>query len=161
LVVFVSVYTFKNESEISPKANATINIIKRLRTYSGSRGGEAKYDGFRLDKSGTLKSGDFFRVKTSLDQNVYAYVIFRDSADKISGIKVGYVTAGEEFFLPDINNWYQLDSNTGEETIYVVATKEELQDFDTKFEKLRKVGVGNINQIFPEAAIRSFSFNHE
>ena len=114
-----------------------------------------------MDSSGTLKSGDYFQVRTRIDRDSYVYVVFHDSLNKITGLEQGYIAGGMEFFLPDKDNWYQLDTNTGGETIYVLASENEISDFDAKVQKLRNADVADIEQIFPEAIIQPFSFKHE
>lgn len=168
LVVFISVYALWNQSDLPPESPTTVEIILLGRTSigvrggeAGFRGGEAQYEEFKLDRNGILKSGDFFQVQSRIDRDSYIYVVFHDSLNQISGIKQGYIAGGEEFFLPDKDNWYQLDANTGKETIYVLASDKEINDFDNRVQRLSSAKVADIRQIFPEATIRSFSFKHE
>jgi len=131
------------------------------RSYSGLRSIETKYQKLQLEQGITLKSGDSFKIQAKIDQDAFVYVIFYDSVGKISSLRKGYINAGKEIFIPDINNWYQLDKNAGAETIYLLASRSEIKRFDSKVEDLKKTGVDSISPLFPEVSIQSFSFKHE
>jgi hypothetical protein len=152
LVIFISVYALMNEP-------AEVTLLGR--TYQEFRGGEAKYSEFQVDKGGTLKSGDFFRSQVKIDQDAYIYIVFHDSEYKISGINRGFIAADERIFLPDESNWFQLDNNPGQETIYVLSSENEILDFEDRIEKLKNAGIAKIDKIFPGATIIPFSFKHE
>jgi hypothetical protein len=154
LVLFVSIYGLLDRP-------ITVEIMLHGRSYSGLRSIETKYQKFQLEQGITLKSGDSFRVQAKIDQDAFVYVIFYDSAGKISSLRKGYINAGKEIFIPDINNWYKLDKNAGAETIYLLASRSEIKRFDSKVEDLKKTGVDTISPLFPEASIQSFSFKHE
>ena len=161
LVLFVSIYGLLDRSDMDLKNPVTIEMMLHGRSYSGLRSIETKYQKFQLQQGITLKSGDSFRVQAKIDQDAFVYVIFYDSLGKISFIEKGYINAGKDIFMPDINNWYQLDKNAGTETIYLLASRSEIKRFDSKVEDLKKTGVDTISPLFPEASIQSFSFKHE
>lgn len=61
----------------------------------------------------------------------------------------------------DETNWYQLDKNTGVERLYVMASENKIEDFGERVEKLKDQGIDNIEKVFPDAAVKTFSFKHE
>lgn len=156
LVLFVLIYGLLDRN-----IPVKIEIILHGRSITEVRGGKAMYKEIQLEPGGTLKSGDSFRVQAKIDQDAFIYVISYDSLGKISFIEKGYINAGKDVFMPDIDNWYQLDKNAGTETIYLLASRNEIKKFDSKVEDLKKTGVDTISQLFPEASIQSSSFKHE
>jgi hypothetical protein len=154
LVLFVSIYGLLDRP-------VTIEIMLHGRSFVEFRGGNAVYEELRLEPGGTLKSKDSFRVQAKIDKDAFVYAIFYDSLGKISFIEKGYINTGKEIFMPDTNNWYQLDKNAGTETIYLLASRNEIKRFESKVEELKKTGIDTINQIFPKASIQSFSFKHK
>jgi hypothetical protein len=156
LVLFVLIYGLLDRN-----IPVKIEIMLHGRSITEVRGGKSMYKEIQLEPGGTLKSGDSFRVQAKIDKDAFIYVIFYDSLGKISFIEKGYINAGKDVFMPDINNWYQLDKNAGTETIYLLASRNEIKKFDSKIEDLKKTGVDTISQLFPKASIQSFSFKHE
>jgi hypothetical protein len=154
LVLFVSIYGLLDRP-------VTVEIMLHGRSFIGFRGGNPVYEEIQLKRGGTLKSNDSFRIQAKIDQDAFVYVIFHDSSDKISFIKKGYINAGQEILMPDMNNWYQLDKNAGTETIYVLASRNEIKRFESMVEELKKTGVDTISRVFPETSIQSFSFKHQ
>lgn len=154
LVLFVSIYGLLDRP-------VAVEIMLHGRSFIEFRGGNPVYEEIQLKPGGTLKSNDSFRIQAEIDKDAFVYVIFYDSSGKISFIRKGYINAGKEIFMPDINNWYQLDKNAGTETIYLLASRNEIKRFESKVEELKKTGVDTISRLFPEASIQSFSFNHE
>ena len=161
LVLFVSIYGLLDRSDMDLKHPVTIDIMLHGRSYSGLRSIETKYQKGQIEQGITLKSGDSFRVQAKIDQDAFVYVIFYDSSEKISFVRKGNVHAGREIFIPDTDNWYQLDENAGTETIYLLASTNEINRFDSKVEDLKKSGIDSISELFPEASIQTFSFKHE
>jgi hypothetical protein len=154
LVLFVSIYGLLDRP-------VTVEIMLHGRSFTGIRGGNPVYEEIQLKPGGTLKSNDSFRIQAKIDQDAFVYVIFHDSSGNISFIEKGYINAGQEIFMPDMNNWYQLDKNAGTETIYVLASRNEIKSFDSMVEELKKTGVDTISRVFPETSIQSFSFKHQ
>ena len=154
LVLFVSIYGLLDRP-------VTVEIMLHGRSFIEFRGGNPVYEEIQLKRGGTLKSNDSFRIQAKIDQDAFVYVIFHDSSGKISFIKKGYINAGQEILMPDMNNWYQLDENAGTETIYVLASRNEIKRFESMVEELKKTGIDTISRIFPETSIQSFSFKHE
>ena len=70
-------------------------------------------------------------------------------------------SGGKDFFLPDGSKWYHLDKNTGTEKLYLLASKNKIEDFGKRIEDLKSSGIETIGKVFPKATIQSFSFKHE
>jgi len=138
-----------------------IEILMHGRTQVGLRGGQPEYKEFKVESGATLHSGDYFRFQTRIDKPAFVYVVFQDSAGKIEFMEKGLVPAGRDFFLPDGNQWFQLDKNTGTERLFMLASEKQIEDFGQKVDALRTAGIEKIDRIFPGAKIQRFSFSHE
>ena len=139
----------------------TINIMMHGRTQVGFRGGQPEYDEFQVKLAGKIKSGDYFRFQTKIDNDAYVYVVFQDSSSNIESLEKGLIAGNKGFSIPDGNKWFQLDKNVGTEKIYLLASKNKIEGFGKKIEDLKSSGIDTIGKVFPEATIQSFSFEHQ
>ena len=136
------------------------HIMDHLTTQTGFRGGEPEYKDFKVELGGKIMSGDYFRFQITIDKDAYVYVVFQDSADNIQGMESGFVNGGTELSIPDGDQWFHLDDNIGTEKLYLVASKDQINGFSGKVEKLKQDGIGNIDKAFPDATVKAFSFGH-
>jgi hypothetical protein len=116
---------------------------------------------FELKEGCVLNSGDYFRIKIKTDNDAYVYMFFYDSSGEISEPFFYEVRAGETLVLPDEKERFRLDAYTGTETVFVLASENAIDGFEKKLEELRNAGISEIKKIFPEAAVQSFSFEHQ
>ena len=63
--------------------------------------------------------------------------------------------------IPDQDNWYELDDKTGIETIFLIASRKDIKEFDDKIKELRDKGIDAIKDLFPKSSIQEFRFKHE
>ena len=138
----------------------SIQILMQGRTQTGLRGGATEYKEFQVEPGGQLLSGDYFRFQIAIDNDAFVYVIFQDSSGALQAMEAGFVDGGSELTIPDGDNWFHLDDNTGTEKLYLVASNEQIDGFNRKVEKLKKDGIGTIEKVFPDATVKAFSFNH-
>ncbi|MFH2044777.1 MAG: DUF4384 domain-containing protein [Pseudomonadota bacterium] len=157
LLILGGIYMLQDKSG-SPYA---IQIMLQGRTQSGFRGGQPEYNEFQVKPGGEMKSGDYFRFQTKIDKDAYVYVVFQDSSGSIESLEKGLIAGGKDFFLPDGNKWYHLDKNTGTEKLYLLASKNKIEDFAKRIEDLKSGGIETIGKIFPKATVQSFSFEHQ
>jgi len=157
LVLFVGIYVTKDVSPIS----YSIEIRLQGKILTGFRGSQPEYKEVMVEPGGELNSGDYFRIQTKIDKNAFVYVVTQDSLENIHALEKGIVRGGEYFFLPEANEWYQLDKNTGTEKIYLLALENKIADLYNRIENLKAGGIDTIKKVFPEATIQSFSFEHK
>jgi len=138
-----------------------IQIMLQGRTQIGFRGGQPEYNEFQVEPGGAMKSGDYFRFQTKIDKDAYVYVVFQDSSGSIESLEKGLIAGGKDFFLPDGNKWYHLDKNTGTEKLYLLASKNKIEDFAKRIEDLKSGGIESIGKVFTKATIQSFSSEHQ
>jgi hypothetical protein len=89
------------------------------------------------DGRGNPQAGDKFRIMFRPNTDGYVYVIAIDGSGWAQGIfppptspLANPVKAGEQYVLPEGNNWFSLDQYQGVETIFFVTSQEKRQDIE-------------------------------
>jgi hypothetical protein len=89
------------------------------------------------DGRGNAQAGDKFRVMFRPNTDGYVYVVAIDGSGWAQGIfppptspLANPVKAGEQYVLPEGNNWFSLDQYKGIETIFFIASQEKRQDIE-------------------------------
>ena len=139
---------------------AKFNVDLKITAGIPIRAGSNELKEFTLKNGGELNSGDKFRIITNIDKNAFVYVISHDNSGKITLLNKEAITAVKILVLPDKDKWYTLDSKSGEETIYLIASKHKIKDIEVRMDELRKFGINNINQVFKKAKIETFKFSY-
>lgn len=155
LLIIGGVYVLRDSTPYN------IEIMLHGRTQIGFRGGQPEYNEFQVEHGGEMKSGDYFRFQTKIDKDAYVYVVFQDSSGNIESLEKGFISGGKDYFLPDGNKWYHLDKNTGTEKLYLLASKNKIEDFGKRIDDLKSGGIETIEKVLPEATIQSFNFEHQ
>jgi len=159
-VLMVMVLGFYIMRDTTTHAPYSIQIMMQGRTQTGFRGGDPEYKEFQVEPGGEIMSGDYFRFKAMIDNDAYVYVVFQDSAGNIQAMESSFIAGGTELSLPDGDQWFHLDDNTGTEKLYLVASKDKIDQFNGKVEKLKQDGIDTIEKVFPDATVKTFSFDH-
>jgi len=159
-VVLVMVMGFYIMRDTTPHAPYTIQIMMQGRTQTGFRGGQPEYKEFQVEPNGQMMSGEYFRYQITIDNDAFVYVIFQDSTGNIQTMEAGFVSGGTELSVPDGDNWFHLDENTGIEKLYLVASKDQIAGFSSKVAELTQDDIDKIIEIFPNTTIKSFVFRH-
>jgi len=159
-VVLVMVMGFYIMRDTTPHAPYAIQIMMQGRTQTGFRGGQPEFKEFQVEPGGSIASGDYFRFHVTIDNDAHVYVVFQDSSGAIQSMEAGFVAGGTKLSIPDGDNWFHLDDNTGTEKLYLVASKGQIDGFSGKVKKLERDGIGTIEKVFPDATVQTFSFDH-
>jgi hypothetical protein len=90
-----------------------------------------------LTNGGTLHSGDYYKIIFTPIEDCYVYIFQLDSANKLfrlfpiqgfDNVTVNHanpVKAGQTYYIPSKHQSFELDEQTGPETIYFVATRQD------------------------------------
>jgi hypothetical protein len=89
-----------------------------------------------------LSSGDKLKMMIQLRQKCFVYLIHRDSRGdfamlfpySLKQFDTDYQTA-RNYYAPKGEAWFQLDSRTGNETFYLIASDQRLLDIEYTYEK--------------------------
>jgi hypothetical protein len=89
-----------------------------------------------------LSSGDKLKLMIQLRRKCFVYLIHRDSQGdftmlfpySLKQFDTDYQTA-RNYYAPKGEAWFQLDSRTGNETFYLIASDQRLLDIEYTYEK--------------------------
>ena len=110
----------------------------------------------RITDDVTLKSGDEIQMFLSPVSTCFIYVLHEDPAGAITslfppkpGVFPGGYGVGREYYVPDPRQWLTLDTVTGTERVYVIASRERLN----KVEALLKDPRASAKAVVAELAL--------
>lgn len=120
-------------SNPQPKDEAlevAVNIIGQREVAKGVEPITVKNDS-------VLRTNDNLKIYVKPSRDAYIYVLIFDSAGKADMLfpsaQVGmhnHVRGGQTYPVPDGNQWFYLDENTGTENVYVMASLTPMADID-------------------------------
>jgi len=110
---------------------------------------------------GVLRSGDRFHIAFDTSKSAQVYVLFQDSAGKITPLFSGKVQGNKLHKLPGEHDWFKLDENTGQEKVHVLASKSPIANLHEVVELLTREGTKSLEKAYPQIYCRSFSFQRE
>ncbi len=83
-----------------------------------------------LDDNSVLFSGDYFQLRVEALDSTYVYVFLIDSSNNVIFLNdnnLELINKNQSVYFPsDTNNWFQLDDNTGLETLFIVSSLSQL-----------------------------------
>ena len=138
-----------------------LSIIGRTVISDQMRGEEPEYEEKNLNQGDILKSGEFFQIKAQINKDTFYYLIMWDSHQNLSKLGAGKTTSDETITFPDDDNWYQLDSSKGLESIILILSSIEILNFDQQMKMIKSLEETKIKEIFDNAKIKIFQFKHE
>ncbi|MFZ5519489.1 MAG: DUF4384 domain-containing protein [Candidatus Zhuqueibacterota bacterium] len=120
-------------------------VVAERKLADGSWGEVLVKDG------GQLKSFDKFQVHLQPNDDCYLYLLFYDSQGKatllfpseIMGMN-NFVRKRADVRAPGKNLFYELDTATGVETIYLIASAHPMPDIDWLLEKMEQAGADSL-----------------
>ncbi|MGE0085855.1 MAG: hypothetical protein AB7S75_15710 [Desulfococcaceae bacterium] len=113
-----------------------------------------------LADGGIVRSGEYFKLHVESEQPVSLIVLLHDSSGEITLLAEGKADAENPLPVSDGETGFQLDDQTGKETIYVIASEKAIPDLPQKIEQLRTQGIDRIQEVFREARVQTFTFEH-
>jgi hypothetical protein len=107
-------------------------LVNGAETLLPIKDGEVLKDG-----RGNAKAGDKFRIMFRAKTDCYVYVIAIDGSAWAQGVFPSItspfanpVKQGQQYVIPENNNWFSLDQFKGIETVFFVASPEKRQDIE-------------------------------
>ena len=133
-----------------------------------TRGTPEDYKEVEINEGGVLHSGDLVKIKFEVQEEAYVYLLAFDSKGNLNKLFPSRDTPepvkfkpGETYSYPEENKWLELDKNTGRETIYLITSKEPIEIMDQKIDELTQSGIDKIEEIFSNARVQAFNFEHK
>ncbi|RKZ45624.1 MAG: hypothetical protein DRR16_08425 [Candidatus Parabeggiatoa sp. nov. 3] len=139
----------EQEKQKAPKKD---DYLKVALNYSYRLNGEVSLR--PLKEGSKLHSGDDYTIEFTPKQDCHVYIFQYDSSDPLFTLfpldrnyfkgeadwekNRNPVKAGQTYFVPGKGKYFTLDENTGDETIHVLVSKEELQlqELEKEYEDL-------------------------
>lgn len=102
--------------------------------YLYRHGGQGEPQSFQ--SGSMLHSGDHYKIQFTPDEDCYVYILQIDSSEtlyklfpleKFGDVKLNHrnpVKAGATYTVPGPNQWFELDDQVGDETIYFLASRQ-------------------------------------
>ena len=95
-----------------------------------------------ISRDTTLKSGDQIKFFVKLQSPSYLYLIYQSSQHELSVLYPSRFkqldsqgAAPGKQYIPDGNQWFELDEHTGQEKFYLLASIQRLVDLETLINK--------------------------
>ena len=90
-----------------------------------------------VTKDTDLRTGDQIKFFLKVSQNCFVYLIYRSSQGELSVLfpqrfklkRAEYTVAGNHY-IPNGDQWFELDEHTGEERFYLLATVKRLTELE-------------------------------
>lgn len=137
VALLVSGFTFSwNARDAAAQEGSELNIefnwAFSAMVYDG---GSARVEPIGPDT--VLKTGDHFKMLVELRKECYVYVVYHNAQDEVSVLfpyslqqfTTDYAVS-KKYYIPKGDAWFELDSHTGRETFYVLASVERLTDLE-------------------------------
>ena len=101
-------------------------------------GNEARVEPIRSGME--LKTGDQFKMFVELRKKCFVYVVYHNAQDEVSMLFPyslqqfnGEYDVARKYFIPQGEAWFELDSHSGRETFYLLASTERLSELEHLF----------------------------
>jgi hypothetical protein len=167
MLVFSSTYLYYQES-VPPAVQMELMGKTRVITRGVPTGETIQ----KIVKEGdTLFSNDYCRINFELDKDAYAYVVYFDSKGTLhqlypdASLAMPQKVKGKTpYTIPEgADSWFQLDNQTGRETVFILASREPIRDFNETIGTIQGLGRDEILRTLESKApvLKVLSFNHQ
>ena len=89
-----------------------------------------------------LRSGDKLKMMIGIRKKCFVYLIHKDSQGNFTMLFPyspkqfdSDYRAGQNYYVPEGDAWFQLDKKTGRETFYLIASEQRMLDIEYTYEK--------------------------
>lgn len=148
----------KAQEIIESVFSATLELFRLEPELVATRSGSAHKE--MLVKNGSvLHSGDQFKIKFKSEQDCYVYILLKDSAGEVVKLFEGKIVSQEITKLGP----FQLDDNTGEESIIMLTSAFSIENLDERIEQIKITCQTNaeMETMFSDIDVNTISFLHE
>ena len=142
LFIFSTLYIYYQQST---SLGVRMELVSKASPIT-TRGTTGDKEVEKIIKEGdTLYSNDFCRITFELGKNAYAYILYYDSKDTLKqlypdpgAIIPQKIMANTTYVIPPgEDSWFQLDEQTGEETVFMLASEKPLSNLKEVYPSLQ------------------------
>lgn len=117
-------------------------------TFAAIKGPAEKCEIISITDGTSLETGDKMKFFIELQTRCFAYLIYRTSNNTLNML---FPYDGQQYqkepatfrkyFIPDGEDWFVLDENTGEETFYLLVSDKRMMSLEKRYKQYRDAGV--------------------
>jgi len=93
----------------------------------------------RITEDAKLKTGDRIKLMAQLEQPGFLYVIHRGPDNEITLLLPADLKqstpVGKPYYMPNGASWFELDKNPGDETVYLLASTQRLENLESLLQR--------------------------
>lgn len=123
----------KNQEEKSTTIKASQSTTLSFKWAILHRDQQGKVEVLDFNNSPTVRSGDSLKIFVWPLKGVFIYIYLKDSKKELSPLfpqPTEIYKIGKPYYIPDEDGWFELDSNKGIETFYLIASRNPLTDLE-------------------------------
>ena len=168
LFMFSTLYIYYQQST---SLGVQMELVSKTRTIT-TRGTTGEKEVEKIIKEGdTLYSKDYCRISFELDKNAYAYIVYLDSKGTLEQLYPGprairpqKVLGNTTYVIPPgDDSWFQLDEQTGTETVFMLASEEPLSNLKEVYASLQGASREEVLKTLQSTApvVKVLNFQHQ
>ena len=168
LFMFSTLYIYYQQSN---SLGVQMELVSKTRTIS-TRGTTGEKEVEKIIKEGdTLYSNDYCRISFELKKNAYAYILYLNSTGTLEQLYPGpramrpqKVLGNTRYVIPPgDDSWFQLDEQTGTETVFLVASEEPISNLKEVYASLQGAGREEVLKTLQSKApvVKVLNFQHQ
>ena len=167
LFIFSTLYIYYQQST---SLGVQMALVSKTSTIT-TRGTTGDKEVEKIIKEGdTLYSNDYCRISFELGKNAYAYIIYLNSKGTLEQLYPGprairpqKVLGNTRYVIPPgDDSWFQLDEQTGTETVFLVASEEPISNLKEVYTSLQGAGRKEVLKTLKSTApvVKVLNFQH-
>jgi hypothetical protein len=168
LFMFSTLYIYYQQST---SLGVQMALVSKTSTIT-TRGTTGDKEVEKIIKEGdTLYSNDYCRISFELEKNAYAYILYLDSKGTLEQLYPGpramrpqKVLAKTTYVIPPgDDSWFQLDEQTGTETVLMVASEEPISNLKEVYASLQGASREEVLKTLKSKApvVKVLNFQHQ
>ena len=158
-------------ADLTEQVEDEVSLGLSMRIISHGKDTDGSVSEVTIEEGSILRSKDKFKGQFETKKDAYVYIIIHDSLNKANllfpdpRIKLSNnVKANSSHTVPTSEHWFWLDENVGIETVYVLASENQLDNIKSLLPEMENVEESE-NKLMKfakdnDAVVRAISFRH-
>ncbi|MGD2124902.1 MAG: DUF4384 domain-containing protein [Desulfobacteraceae bacterium] len=154
LVALALTFTVRTRPATAQERKKQDQNIRFLWAFGAIEKGEGEPKVIPVKRDMALKSGDLIKFFLKLENKCFVYVIYHSSQGEVSvlfpyrfeNLIKGYQPPAQ-CYIPQGNEWFELDENIGQETFYLLASAKRLRGLEELINKYETADPGRKQEL--------------